>query len=172
MSVFQDLGKALRWLRTRQDRKQYEIAEAAGITKAMLSAYETGKQNPSIETLEKILQALGQDLRGLDHALSVNQSDGEADAPRQESTAWHQYQSRSRGGLAPRSNIYDVLDVDRALPADLEFALSQMLAGFHALLRHMFEELKKSRGSRPVPPDDGPEGEDAGGEPGDGGEGE
>ena len=53
------LGQALRWLRDRQGKKQYQVAEAAGITKGMLSAYETGRQRPSLETLEKILDTLG-----------------------------------------------------------------------------------------------------------------
>ena len=58
MPVFDGLGKALRWLRAKQDKRQYQVAELAGITKAMLSAYETGKQRPSLETLEKIMEAL------------------------------------------------------------------------------------------------------------------
>src|ERR1700758_376199 len=41
------LGQALRWLREKQARKQYRVADTAGITKGMLSAYETGRQRPS-----------------------------------------------------------------------------------------------------------------------------
>src|SRR5579872_5495030 len=58
MSIFNGLGRALRWLRDRQGKRQYQVADAAGITKAMLSAYETGKQKPSLDTLEKILVSL------------------------------------------------------------------------------------------------------------------
>ena len=71
MSAFDGLGKALRWIRDKQAKKQYQVAEAAGVTKAMLSAYETGKQKPSIETLEKILGALQVDLADLFNALQV-----------------------------------------------------------------------------------------------------
>ena len=39
--ILNGLGQALRWLRDRQGKKQYQVAEAAGITKGMLSAYET-----------------------------------------------------------------------------------------------------------------------------------
>ena len=53
-TIFNELGHALRWLRDRQGKKQYQVAEAAGITKGMLSAYETGRQKPSLDTLEKI----------------------------------------------------------------------------------------------------------------------
>src|SRR5215831_3340064 len=71
MSIFAGLGRSLRWLRERQAKRQYQVAEAAGITKAMLSAYETGKQKPSLETLEKILAALGCDLNDLHNAVQI-----------------------------------------------------------------------------------------------------
>ena len=68
---FEGLGRALRWLREKRGEKQYETAEAAGITKAMLSAYETEKQRPTIDTLEKILAALEIDLGDLFDTLQV-----------------------------------------------------------------------------------------------------
>ena len=71
MAIFDQLGRALRWLREAQGVRQYQIADTAGITKAMLSAYETGRQKPSLETLDKILVALGCDLRDLHRALDV-----------------------------------------------------------------------------------------------------
>ena len=71
MSIFQGLGRSLRWLRDRQGKRQYQVADAAGITKAMLSAYETGKQKPSLDTLEKILLALECDLNDLHNALQI-----------------------------------------------------------------------------------------------------
>jgi transcriptional regulator with XRE-family HTH domain len=71
MPIFQGLGRALRWLRDRQAKRQYQVADSAGITKAMLSAYETGKQKPSLETLEKILAALDGDLNDLHNALQI-----------------------------------------------------------------------------------------------------
>ena len=52
-------GGALRWLREKRALKQYQLAEEAGVTKAMLSAYETGRQRPTLETLEKILACPG-----------------------------------------------------------------------------------------------------------------
>jgi transcriptional regulator with XRE-family HTH domain len=65
------LGRALRWLRERQARKQYRVADDAGITKGMLSAYETGRQRPSLETLDRLLAALGSDLNDLHNALQI-----------------------------------------------------------------------------------------------------
>jgi transcriptional regulator with XRE-family HTH domain len=65
------LGQALRWLRERQSRKQYRVADDAGITKGMLSAYETGRQRPSLETLDKLLETLRCDLNDLHNALQI-----------------------------------------------------------------------------------------------------
>jgi transcriptional regulator with XRE-family HTH domain len=52
------LGPALRLLRQRRLFRQYQVAEKAGITKAMLSSYETGKSTPSLKTLNSILRAM------------------------------------------------------------------------------------------------------------------
>jgi DNA-binding XRE family transcriptional regulator len=70
-STFTGLGQALRWLRERQTRKQYQVADLAGITKGMLSAYETGRQRPSLETLDKLLDTLGCDLNDLHNAIQI-----------------------------------------------------------------------------------------------------
>jgi len=69
--VMTGLGQALRWLRERQARKQYQVANDAGVTKGMLSAYETGRQRPSLETLDKLLETLGCDLNDLHNALQI-----------------------------------------------------------------------------------------------------
>src|SRR6185369_7809945 len=93
MSIFHGLGRALRWLRDRQGKRQYQVADAAGITKAMLSAYETGKQKPSLVTLEKILAALDGDLNDLHNALQIVNERPEAirKAGGAKSGAWQLY---------------------------------------------------------------------------------
>lgn len=75
MELFDELGHALRWIRSRTGRSQVEVARKARITKAMVSAYETGKQTPSISTLDKILAALGADLHVLQDALDLQRAD-------------------------------------------------------------------------------------------------
>jgi transcriptional regulator with XRE-family HTH domain len=65
----QHLGKALRLLRTRQNTTQVAIADRAGLTKAMLSCYETGAQLPSMQSLAATLQALGADFHDLQDAI-------------------------------------------------------------------------------------------------------
>jgi len=123
--VFEGLGKALRWLREKAGLRQYETAIEAGITKAMLSAYETGKQSPSLESLEKVLDALNADLVSLARALDhVNERSSGLPGI----GALH-----GTGGGSPR--VRAVLGVDE-LPREEEAALEQMLDGFHRLLRY------------------------------------
>jgi len=64
-----DIGPALRRLRMRRGLRQYEAAERAGVTKAMLSAYETGKRRPSLKTLDSLLEAMQAHLGDLHRAL-------------------------------------------------------------------------------------------------------
>lgn len=59
---FANLGRALRWIRSERRLRQRDVAQRAGITRPMLSAYETAKQRPSLETLGRVLQALNTDL--------------------------------------------------------------------------------------------------------------
>jgi transcriptional regulator with XRE-family HTH domain len=123
MPVFQGLGKALRWLREKRGLRQYEAAERAAITKAMLSAYETGKQNPSLDTLEKILGALDVGLADLARALDLVNERG----------------PRPRSVPAPAAPLLDVralLGVE-VLEREEEEALAQMLGGFHRLIRYL-----------------------------------
>jgi transcriptional regulator with XRE-family HTH domain len=75
VELFDELGHALRWIRSRTGRSQVEIAGRAGITKAMISAYERGTQTPSTPTLGRVLAALGADLHVLQDALDLQQDD-------------------------------------------------------------------------------------------------
>lgn len=118
MDLFENLGKALRWLRDCQGKKQYEVAESAGITKGMLCAYETGKQRPSLETLDKILRALGSDLLALHEALAL-------------------VKGRYSGAYPlPPAGGSAVSD----LPRD---TAGEVLRGFHKLVRQLQEVLQQ-----------------------------
>jgi transcriptional regulator with XRE-family HTH domain len=141
MSIFNGLGRALRWLRDRQGKRQYQVADAAGITKAMLSAYETGKQKPSLDTLEKILAALECDLNDLHNALQIVNERPEAIRRTPGGRdPWQGYPSGSGqegGGGDSGGSVYRVLGLKRQLPALEEQALSEMLEGFHKLVRYL-----------------------------------
>lgn len=139
MPVFAGLGKALRWLREKRGLRQYEVARAAGITKAMLSAYETGKQRPSLESLEKVLGALGSDLTSLVRALDhVNER------------ATPGVESPPTSGIAP-PDVRAVLGAED-VPAEEAEAFARMLDGFHRLLRYLHRrgrELREGVGAAP-----------------------
>lgn len=142
MSIFNGLGRALRWLRDRQGKRQYQVADAAGITKAMLSAYETGKQKPSLDTLEKILAALECDLNDLHNALQIVNERPEAIRRTPGGRdPWQGYSTGSSqeggGGGDSGGSVYRVLGLKRQLPALEEQALSEMLEGFHKLVRYL-----------------------------------
>jgi transcriptional regulator with XRE-family HTH domain len=147
MPIFDGLGRSLRWLRERQAKRQYQVAEGAGITKAMLSAYETGKQKPSLDTLEKILDALICDLNDLHNALQIVNGRPE----RMRSTGagtelWRAAGGRPGEGGALELSIYEILGLDEPLPPQEEQAMSEMLGGFHKLLRYLHTRVTLPHG--------------------------
>ena len=164
MASFTGLGKALRWIRQRQGKKQYEVAEAANITKAMLSSYENEKQRPAIDTLERILDALEIDLDYLAYAIRVVRQEQERRSGKRLPAASH----------VPQQAFDQYLDLERSLglerrldPAE-EQAVGQMLEGFHSLLRYFLKgAVEPPRGPRLL--DAARDDEDEGGEDGEAG---
>jgi transcriptional regulator with XRE-family HTH domain len=152
MPIFEGLGRALRWLRERQLKRQYQVAEGAGITKAMLSAYETGKQKPSLDTLEKILDALFCDLNDLHNALQIINGRPErmrnAGADRDH---LHPGGERPAAGQPLDPSLYQILGTEEPLPAQEEQAMSEMLGGFHKLLRYLHGRLPRAAGAAAPP---------------------
>lgn len=57
--ILQKVGEKLRKLRTSQGLGQEKLALEAEIDRTYLTGIEQGKRNPSLKTLEKILNALG-----------------------------------------------------------------------------------------------------------------
>jgi transcriptional regulator with XRE-family HTH domain len=154
MSIFHGLGRALRWLRDRQGKRQYQVADAAGITKAMLSAYETGKQKPSLDTLEKILVALECDLNDLHNALQIVNERPEAirRSGGQREGVWsgpRAQDAHREGGEGGSPNVYNILGINRPLPPVEEQALSEMLQGFHKLVRYLHDSISPQADDEP-----------------------
>src|SRR5262245_37439905 len=148
MSTFNGLGRALRWLRDRQNKRQYQVADAAGITKAMLSAYETGKQKPSLDTLEKILTALECELNDLHNALQIINDRPEAiRKPGSLHEEWLPFRQAEESETGP--DIYRVLGLTQQLPLEEERALSEMLEGFHKMVRYLHSMTPQPA---PMPP--------------------
>src|SRR5258708_3054064 len=127
MPIFDGLGRALRWLRERQLKRQYQVAEGAGITKAMLSAYETGKQKPSLDTLEKILDALICDLNDLHNALQI--VNGRPERMRNAGGDSWRVAGTAGEGAPSGPGLYEILRAEGPLPRQEEQAMSERLGG-------------------------------------------
>jgi len=52
------LGETIKILRTRNNLRQDELAERAGINRSYLSMLENGKSSPTLDVLDKLAQAL------------------------------------------------------------------------------------------------------------------
>lgn len=153
MPMFDGLGRSLRWLRERQVKRQYQVAAGAGITKAMLSAYETGKQKPSLDTLEKILDALTCDLNDLHNALQI--VNGRPERMRNAGAGndpWRAADQPAESGGSSVPGLYEILGAEEPLPQQEEQAMSEMLGGFHKLLRYMHGRIPSAAAAAPPPP--------------------
>ncbi|HAX81822.1 MAG TPA: hypothetical protein DCY40_04565 [Actinobacteria bacterium] len=53
----------LRMARDRADMTQGELAARAGVTQQAISAYETGRREPTLPTLLRLIEATGLELR-------------------------------------------------------------------------------------------------------------
>ena len=56
--MFANLGRTLRLLRELRSKSQGQVAREAGIGKSQLSKYESGKELPKLDSLEKVLRVL------------------------------------------------------------------------------------------------------------------
>jgi transcriptional regulator with XRE-family HTH domain len=150
MPIFDGLGRSLRWLRERQVKRQYQVAAGAGITKAMLSAYETGKQKPSLDTLEKILDALICDLNDLHNALQI--VNGRPERMRSAGAGGDPWRVAGTAGEGAPSGpgLYEILGAEEPLPQQEEQAMSEMLGGFHKLLRYMHGRIPGALAASPA----------------------
>lgn len=151
--ILNGLGQALRWLRDRQGKKQYQVADSAGITKGMLSAYETGRQRPSLETLEKILDTLGCDLNDLHNAIQIINGRPEQMKRRGEGQGEEEEQAPrpSSAGGSGRSEIQRIFGSLDPLPPEEEKALGEMLDGFHKFLRYLHSTIAQALRRRDQP---------------------
>jgi transcriptional regulator with XRE-family HTH domain len=133
------------------------VADSAGITKAMLSAYETGKQKPSLDTLEKILVSLECDLNDLHNALQIVNERPEAirRSGMQREGVWpgpRRDDPLRDGGDGGSPDVYNILGINRPLPPVEEQALSEMLQGFHKLVRYLHDSIAQPPEAEPDEP--------------------
>lgn len=76
--MWRNLGKALALVRAVRQMTQQDVATEAGIGKGQLSKYEHGKENPKLESLERLLRVLGVSPADFFYTLEI--VDGRADA--------------------------------------------------------------------------------------------
>jgi transcriptional regulator with XRE-family HTH domain len=143
MPAFQGLDKALRWLRLETKRKQREVAQAAGVTQAMLCSYEQGKRTPSLASLEKILDTLGADLFRFAEVLAlVNGRPAPSPRDRAGPTLPREGPGAPRGlpplAADPTIDLGALLGAGKRLPPEQEEAFRQIASGFFRWLRILY----------------------------------
>jgi transcriptional regulator with XRE-family HTH domain len=138
MSRLRNLGHALRYLRILSGRKQFEVAEVAGITRAMLSAYERGSREPSLTTLTKILDALGVDFAGLQTAFDrVESGSGKPETTLAGSASFPRGPASDGRHFDPThpAELARFVGESEALPTEEAVAYGEMVRGFLAWMR-------------------------------------
>jgi transcriptional regulator with XRE-family HTH domain len=136
----------------------------------MLSSYETGRQRPSLETLEKVLSTLGCDLHDLHNSLQIVNGrpqilrrrfeEGVEEADGVDGNA----EGTSATGAPPagRMDVQKILGLTQPLPAEEEKAVAQILDGFHRLIRYLHRTARPTSSVTPTAPPlpSSPEGRD------------
>jgi transcriptional regulator with XRE-family HTH domain len=69
MTFLESIGPAIRLLRKKARLTQRDLAEASGVSKNILSNWETGATQPSMGSLIKVLEALDVDLLDFHHTI-------------------------------------------------------------------------------------------------------
>jgi transcriptional regulator with XRE-family HTH domain len=153
------LGLAFRFLRTSRHLKQQDVAERAGITPSMLSGYENGRKQPTLVSLEKILEAMDCTLRDLVTALELIR-DGRLEFEAQNSSSGSG--TAELPGTGPRQEVPWPRRSSVDLPLDLravfgpeplaleeEAAFGEMLSGYCRWLRYLRQQGSWKDGSEP-----------------------
>lgn len=139
MPRFTNIGKALRFLREQQGWSQKDLAHAAGITGAMLSNYETGEKKPSLDSLGKLLDALGLYLGRFDDALDVV---NERPLRGKRVGGGFETAAEADGG---DFDVRAFVGAERDLPDDLAEGFTEMIHGFRQVARYMYRSIVDAR---------------------------
>jgi transcriptional regulator with XRE-family HTH domain len=101
--MFRNLGRTLTLLREIRGKTQAQVARAAGIGKSQVSKYENSKELPKLDSLEKILTALGVKPIDLFSTLEmVDRRDGSLGKP-EDPLAWLHSVSAPRSDVLPEA---------------------------------------------------------------------
>lgn len=69
--LLQFVPEAMKLIRQGEGLRQTDVSERSGLTKAMLSAYETGKTLPTLVSLATFLTAIGKDFADFQEVLDL-----------------------------------------------------------------------------------------------------
>jgi transcriptional regulator with XRE-family HTH domain len=145
-SSLDGLGRVLRDLRIERGLTQVELAQGAGVSKSMLSLYEGEKQRPQLDTLEKLLDALGVRLGELAARLESRPTEQTVDSKRRGPR-------RSRSGVSEASGLEAEAS---GLEAEAAAAATQVLRGIGILLRIAARGANRVAAAPPEGPTRGP----------------
>lgn len=124
-----DTGTLLARARAAAGLTQKEVAERAGVSQPMIGAYETGRRQPTVPTLRRLLAAAGASLRisvdrrSGDGARAMTIAElGEAFAEGEEETSWRYLAAfLTEYGYEPRSERRALLEEAPATTGDRRF---------------------------------------------------
>jgi transcriptional regulator with XRE-family HTH domain len=133
MGMFRNLGKTLSLLRELRGKSQARVAREAGIGKSQLSKYENGKELPKLDSLEKVLRALGVGHFEFFYTLYMVDRRAEDLAS----------SDRGRGGELAAEQLYlpPFLKGSALLSQPMDQAFSQIFTDLFVLYRSMFEQI-------------------------------
>jgi len=143
--MFDHIGQALGLLRELRGKSQIRLSKEAGIGKSQLSKYETGKELPKLDSLEKVLDALKVDyfeffytLQLVDRrAADLAASDGAGEAP-------------AAAGLGRETLYIPPLFSGKSLLAEpTDQAFGQVFTDLLLLHRRLLEQMILSDGKPP-----------------------
>lgn len=134
-AMFDELGRILAELRKEAGLTQQELADRSGISAAMISGYEQGKNDPKLATLGKLLNGLGVGIEELGRRLR------EVRGPRRLET------QRAQGHL-PATTAVKVSEILEHLGAMMRLAIRQP------------EPRKPRKAPAQAPPEEAPGGGD------------
>jgi transcriptional regulator with XRE-family HTH domain len=146
LTLFHRLGTALRFLREHQGKTAKSVAEAAGVTAPMLSAYENERSVPELATLDRVLaHGLRLTLPDLVWALDVvNQAqgpEGAAREPRSMRSLEPAGPAARRAGVARPRPAASGDTADDPLTEALEQGYEEILRGLTRLSRAVFDSV-------------------------------
>jgi transcriptional regulator with XRE-family HTH domain len=130
MGMFVNLGKTLSLLRELRGKSQAHVAREAGIGKSQLSKYETGKELPKLDSLEKVLSALAVSHFEFFYTLQlVDRRAADLVLPKPASEA-------------PVERLYfPPLEGPHLVPEETDQAFTKMLTDLLVLYRRVFEQV-------------------------------